>query len=121
LQLHVLNATNDGHFESAFATLLQKQAGALVVNTDAFLTSRRGQLVELADRYKMPTMYSFHEFAVAGGLMSYGAHRSDTYRQAGIYVGRILKGEKTVDLPVLQPTKFQLVINLKTAKALGLT
>src|SRR5436190_4587533 len=107
LQVHVLNATSERDFEKAFATLRQMQTDALVVNTDALLTSRRDQLVELGARYRIPTIYSFREFVAAGGLMCYGANRSDTYRQAGVYTGRILKGEKPADLPVMQPTKFE--------------
>jgi putative ABC transport system substrate-binding protein len=101
--------------------MVQKQVGALLINTDAFLRSQKEQLIRLAERYKMPTIYSDKEFTSAGGLISYGALRTDSYRQLGIYVGKILKGERPDELPVMQPAKFELVINLKTARALGLT
>src|SRR5499427_319950 len=120
LELHVVNASTEGDFNSAFANLVQFTAGALLVGTDTFFLSRRDQLVLLAARHAIPSMYFLREFALAGGLMSYAATLHDGYRQASIYTGRILNGAKPADLPVVQPTKFDLVMNINTAKVLGL-
>ena len=119
-QLINLDARSDADIESAFVTIVQRQAGALLVGAGAFLNSRREQIAALAARHELPAMYFSREAVVAGGLMSYGASVTEAYRQAGVYAGRILKGEKPADLPVMRSTKFELVINLKTVKALGL-
>jgi putative ABC transport system substrate-binding protein len=121
LQLDILEASSESEIDAAFAMLVHRQAGALVVATDPFFNSRREQLVALALRHGVPTMYYWREFALAGGLISYGPSLTAAYRQIGTYAGKILKGAKPADLPVEQPTRFELVINLKTAKALGLT
>jgi putative ABC transport system substrate-binding protein len=121
VRLVVVQAQAEGEFDAAFAGLVQQRASALAVGTGAFFNSQRERLVALAARHKMPAIYEFREFALAGGLMSYGTHLGEMYRQIGVYTGRILKGAKPGELPVLQPTRFELVINLKTAKALGIT
>jgi putative tryptophan/tyrosine transport system substrate-binding protein len=120
VQLPILKAGSEGDIDAAFAQLVQLQAGALVVAADTFFNSRRERIVALASRHSVPALYEWREFAEAGGLISYGTSLASVYRQAGIYAGKILKGVKPADLPVQQPTKFELVINLKTAQALGL-
>jgi putative ABC transport system substrate-binding protein len=119
-QIHVLRASNMQDIDSAFVGLSALKPSALLVGASAFFNSRREQIVTLANHYRIPAVYEVRDFAVAGGLMSYGTSLPDAYRQVGVYTGRILKGEKAADLPVVQATKFELVINLKTAKALGL-
>jgi putative ABC transport system substrate-binding protein len=120
-KLEVLHARNETEIEKAFATFVQKGADALVVVPDAFFNSRPEQLAGLAVQYRIPAIYALHEFASAGGLMSYGANNADAFRQAGVYTGRILKGKKPAELPVIQATKIELVINVRTAKALGIS
>src|SRR5262245_54975400 len=120
LELHVLNASAEREFDEVFAKLIQLQAGGLVIGSDPFFPSRAEQLAALAVRYAVPAAYAWREFASAGGLLSYGAAITDSYRLAGSYTGRILKGEKPADLPVQQVSKVELIINLKAAKALGL-
>ncbi|MGA8967170.1 MAG: ABC transporter substrate-binding protein, partial [Pseudolabrys sp.] len=121
LQLVVLMARTASDIDTAFATLVRERAAALVVGTGALLTNQRKQIIALATRHALPTIYPFREFAADGGLISYGNNVPDTFRQGGVYAGRILKGDKPADLPVILSTKFEFVLNLKTAKALGLT
>ncbi|MBR1134027.1 ABC transporter substrate-binding protein [Bradyrhizobium iriomotense] len=121
LQLHVLRAGSESEIDAAFAALVQLHPDALVVAADPFLSSHREQIVALASRSAVPSIYAWREFAAAGGLISYGASLKTAFRLVGVYAGKILKGAKPSDLPVEQPTKFELVINLKTSKALGLT
>ena len=119
-KIHVVYANTERDLAPAFAALIERRVAALVMVPDALFVGQREQLTTLAARHAIPTIYSNRVYADAGGLMSYGASQLDAYRQAGVYVGRILSGEKPADLPVIQPTKFELVINLKTAKALNL-
>jgi putative ABC transport system substrate-binding protein len=121
LQIQVLNASTIREIDAAFATFVRERPDALFVGLDVFLNSRRAQLVNLASRHAVPATFSNREFAEIGGLMSYGANIADAYRQFGVYTGRILKGAKAAELPVVQPTKFELVINASTARMLGLT
>ena len=119
-QIEILTASTNREIDAAFASLVQRRAEALLIGPDVFFTNRRVQLATLAVRHGVPAIYSFREFAEAGGLMSYGTSNTDRDRQVGVYAGRILKGEKPEDLPILQPTKFEFVINLQTARTLGL-
>jgi putative tryptophan/tyrosine transport system substrate-binding protein len=121
LQIQVLNASTSREIAAAFANLVRERADALFVNGDAFFISRRVQLATLASRHAIPATYSLRDFAEVGGLMSYGSNLTDAYRQVGVYIGRILKGAKPADLPVVQASKFELVINAETARILGLT
>jgi putative tryptophan/tyrosine transport system substrate-binding protein len=121
LQLVTLGAGNDAELDSVFPTLSQQQIGALIITADGYLISRQDRLVNLANRFAVPTIYPLRQYAEAGGLISYGANLTDAFRQCGTYVGKILKGAKPADLPVLQPSTYEPVINLKTAKQLGVT
>jgi putative tryptophan/tyrosine transport system substrate-binding protein len=120
LRLFVVNAGSERDFDTAFASLAQQRVEALLIVGNALFTGQRYRLVAVAARYVLPTIYPLREFVTAGGLMSYGGSLTDAYRQVGVYAGRILKGEKPADLPVTLPTKFELVINLQTAKGLGI-
>jgi len=121
LQLHVLHASTDRDFDTVFASLAQMRAVALVINTDVFFNSRSEQLAALALRHTVPAIFQYREFVASGGLMSYGTSSTDVFRQVGIYTSRLLRGESPADLPVQQVTKIELIINLKTARTLGLT
>jgi putative ABC transport system substrate-binding protein len=121
LNLDIQHAATERDIETAFATFVQLQAGGLVIGGDAFFNTRSQQLAALALRHRLPTIYQSRVFATAGGLMSYGGDAVDVYRLIGVYTGRILKGDKPADLPVLQATKVEMIVNLKTARALGLT
>jgi putative ABC transport system substrate-binding protein len=121
MQVHAFRASNDNDIDAAFAAILERRVDVVIVQADPFFTSRRDRLVSLANRHAIPAMYPFREFATVGGLMTYGADIAEVFRETGIYTARILHGETPSDLPVLQPTKFDLVINLKSAKALGIT
>jgi putative ABC transport system substrate-binding protein len=121
LELHVLHASSERDFDRVFASLAERRAGALVIGPDTFFTARSEQLAALTVRHAMPAIYQFRQFAAAGGLLSYGSSETEYYRLVGIYAGRILKGDKPTDLPIQRSTKVELIINLKTAKALGIT
>ena len=120
-EIQILNASTEDQIDAAFSTFAQLRAGAVIIGADTFFVSRRDQLIALAARHAIPTVYFLRDFVAAGGLMSYGSNLADSYRLVGVYVGRILKGEKPTDMPVQQPTKIELFINLKTAKTLGIT
>jgi ABC-type uncharacterized transport system substrate-binding protein len=120
LQVHELRVSTDAEIDLAFKAIAERRIGAIMVTAGPFFDTRREKLVTLASHYAVPAMYHFREFPVAGGLISYGIDSRVTYRQIGVYAGAILRGERPAELPVLQPTKFELVINLKTAKALGI-
>jgi putative ABC transport system substrate-binding protein len=119
-RLVILDGSSDQEIDASYASLAKQNVGALIVGADPFFDPRRDRMIALSARYAVPTIYQFREFVLAGGLVSYGASITDYYRQIGVYVGRVLKGESPADLPVMLPTKFELSINLKTAKALGL-
>ena len=121
VELHVLNASTEHDFDTAFAKLAQLQAGGLLIGSSAFYVAKQEQLAALAVRHAVPAIFESRQFAIAGGLMSYGGSLTDAYRQAGVYAGRIAKGEKPSELPVLRGTKVELYINLKSARALGLS
>jgi putative ABC transport system substrate-binding protein len=121
LRILSISAATEPDLETAFAALVQQGASAISISADAAFTAHRDQIVALAARYKIPAIYPWREYTEAGGLMSYGTNLTDAYHQVGVYVARILKGEKPADLPVIQPTKFELVVNLKTAKSLDIT
>jgi putative ABC transport system substrate-binding protein len=120
LKLHIVHARNEREIDEAFATVAPLRVGALVIGTDAYFNSRSKQLGALTLQYAIPTIYQYREFSVDGGLISYGGNITESYRMAGVYAGRILKGEKPSDLPVQQVTKVELIVNLKTAKTLGI-
>jgi putative ABC transport system substrate-binding protein len=121
VDLRILRASNEGEINDAFASATQQHVGAILVDSDPFFDARRHQLISFAASAALPACYGNRVYVAVGGLLSYGEDREDSYHQAGLYVGRILKGEKPADLPVMQPTKFELTINLKTAKGLGIT
>jgi putative tryptophan/tyrosine transport system substrate-binding protein len=121
IRLDVIKGGTESEIDAAFSSLSERQAAALIVQAESFFVSRREQLVKLAARHRVPTIYEGRQYVLAGGLMSYGTNPADVYRQVGVYVGRILRGEKPADLPVMEPTKIELVVNLKAAKAIGLT
>ena len=121
VRLHILHASTDEEIVQAFASITQLNVPAFTIATDPFLLTRREKIVALAARYAVPGMYFFRDYPLAGGLMSYGTDLADVYHQIGMYAARVLKGDKPADLPIVQPTKFELLINLRTAKELGLT
>jgi putative ABC transport system substrate-binding protein len=121
LKVLLFTASNENEIDTAFANMVRQKVGALIVSADPFFTSHRDQIVALTARHAIPAIYQWRDFTEIGGLVSYGADRADIYRQTGIYVGRILSGVQPSDLPIMQPTKFELVINLKTAKTLAIS